>query len=99
MSLPRDKKSKNTPSSRQPAGRQPAGQQTIGQQAADSARNSTLDRGLLDLLVCPISRAPLEYDKKAQELISKQAGLAFPIIDGVPVLLVGEARKIDSPDD
>ena len=94
MSLPRDKKSKNTPSSRQPAG-----QQTIGQQAADSARNSTLDRGLLDLLVCPISRAPLEYDKKAQELISKQAGLAFPIIDGVPVLLVGEARKIDSPDD
>ena len=94
MSLPRDKKSKNTPSSRQPAG-----QQTIGQQAADSARNSSLDRGLLDLLVCPISRAPLEYDKKAQELISKQAGLAFPIIDGVPVLLVGEARKIDSPDD
>ena len=94
MSLPRDKKSKNTPSSRQPAG-----QQTIGQQAADSERNSTLDRGLLDLLVCPISRAPLEYDKKAQELISKQAGLAFPIIDGVPVLLVGEARKIDSPDD
>ncbi len=94
MSLPRDKKSKNTPPSRQPAG-----QQTIGQQAADSARNSTLDRGLLDLLVCPISRAPLEYDKKAQELISKQAGLAFPIIDGVPVLLVGEARKIDNPDD
>ena len=94
MSLPRDKKSKNTPPSRQPSGRQ-----TSGQQAADSARNSTLDRGLLDLLVCPISRAPLEYDKKAQELISKQAGLAFPIIDGVPVLLVGEARKIDSPDD
>jgi uncharacterized protein YbaR (Trm112 family) len=50
---------------------------------------------LLDLLVCPVSRGPLRYDKDAQELVSDQAGLAYPIRDGIPVMLEGEARKID----
>ena len=53
------------------------------------------DRTLLDLLVCPLTRAPLRYDGEAQELISDQAGLAYPIRDGVPVMLVGEARQLD----
>ena len=53
------------------------------------------DGKLLELLVCPASRAPLRYDEAAQELISDQAGLAYPIREGVPVMLVGEARKLD----
>ena len=53
------------------------------------------DGKLLDLLVCPLTRAPLRYDEDAQELISDQAGLAYPIREGVPVMLVDEARKLD----
>ena len=53
-----------------------------------------LDPQLLDKLVCPISRAPLRYDEAAQELVSEAAGLAYPIRDGVPVMLVEEARKL-----
>ena len=52
------------------------------------------DKVLLDLLVCPISHAPLEYDRKKNELISRQAGLAFPIEDGVPIMLADRARKL-----
>lgn len=52
------------------------------------------DPTLLDKLVCPISREPLRYDEPAQELISDTAGLAYPIRDGIPVLLVDEARPI-----
>lgn len=49
---------------------------------------------LLSLLVCPKSKTPLEYDEEAQELLSKQAGLAYPVRDGIPVLLEEEARKL-----
>jgi uncharacterized protein YbaR (Trm112 family) len=52
------------------------------------------DERLLDVLVCPITRTPLRYDAAASELISDAAGLAFPIRDGVPVMLVEEARKL-----
>jgi len=52
------------------------------------------DGKLLEVLVCPMTKRPLEYDAKAQELISKTAGLAFPIVDGVPVLLPEEARQL-----
>ena len=45
--------------------------------------------------VCPLSKTPLIYDKKANELISKSAGLAFPIRNGVPILLIDEARQLD----
>lgn len=55
---------------------------------------STLDPWLLDRLVCPITRMPLRYDEGTQELISDAAGLAYPIKDGVPVMLVEEARQI-----
>lgn len=53
------------------------------------------DPKLLDMLVCPLTRAPLRYDAEAGELISDQAGLAFPIREGIPVMLESEARKLD----
>jgi len=56
------------------------------------------DPALLDLLICPVSRGQLTYDRDRQEMISRQAGLAFPIRDGVPVLLKEEARPLDGPE-
>ena len=56
----------------------------------------TLDREILAVLVCPIARTPLRHDADAQELISEGADLAYPIRDGVPVLLVEEARHLSS---
>lgn len=53
------------------------------------------DRHMLEVLTCPQSQSVLEYDAKAQELISKPAGLAFPIRDGIPVMLIDEARRLD----
>lgn len=53
------------------------------------------DRRMLDGLICPQMHATLRYDAERQELISEAAGLAFPIRDGIPVMLVDEARKID----
>jgi uncharacterized protein len=50
---------------------------------------------LLEMLVCPLTRGPLTYDKAANELISKQAGLAFPVQNGIPILLESSARKLD----
>ena len=57
-----------------------------------------LDPLLLDLLICPVSRGPLTYDKKRHELISRQAGLAYPVRDGVPIMLKEEARTLDGPE-
>lgn len=57
----------------------------------------TIDRKLLEILVCPQSHAPLEYDAANQELISRAAGLAYPIRDGIPVMLIDQARVIDTP--
>lgn len=54
-----------------------------------------VDSKLLEILVCPLTRGPLDYDAEAQELISRQAGLAYPIRDGIPIMLVDEARKLD----
>ena len=53
------------------------------------------DRRMLESLVCPLTQAVLTYDSDAHELISKAAHLAYPIRDGVPIMLVSEARKID----
>lgn len=58
-------------------------------------QTGTVDPKLLEILVCPVTKNPLEYDRKRQELISREAGLAFPIRDGVPIMLVEEARKLD----
>ena len=62
-----------------------------------AAANSKVDPKLLEILVCPLTRGPLEYDAEAGELISRQAGLAFPIRDGIPIMLVDEARPLDQP--
>ncbi len=53
-----------------------------------------IDQWLLDRLVCPVTRTPLRYDEAAQELVSEAAGLAYPIRDGVPVMLAEEARRL-----
>lgn len=55
----------------------------------------TVDPWLLAKLVCPVTRQPLRYDAAAQELVSDAAGLAFPIREGVPVMLVEAARRLD----
>jgi uncharacterized protein len=60
-----------------------------------AAANTKVDPKLLEILVCPVTRGPLEYDPEAGELISRQAGLAFPIRDGIPIMLVDEARKLE----
>ena len=53
-----------------------------------------IDPRLLEILICPVTGGPLEYDKKAGELISKKAGLAYQIREGVPIMLADEAREI-----
>ena len=53
-----------------------------------------MDAKLLDILVCPITKGPLTYDRAKQELISRSARLAYPIRDGIPVMLEEEARKL-----
>ena len=54
-----------------------------------------VDPRLLEILVCPLTRTTLEYDRAAGELISRAAGLAYPIRDGIPIMLPDEARRLD----
>ena len=54
-----------------------------------------IDPKLLEILVCPLTKGPLSYDRAAQELLSLEAGLAYPIRDGIPIMLVDEARPLD----
>lgn len=61
------------------------------------APRSGVDPRLLEILVCPVSRAPLEYDAENNELISRKARLAYPIRDGIPIMLEDEARDLDAP--
>jgi len=56
--------------------------------------NSQVDPKLLEILVCPLTKTTLRYDSNAQELISDAAGLAYPIRNGIPIMLVDEARKL-----
>ena len=57
--------------------------------------DSTVDPKLLEILVCPVTKGALEFDSTRQELISRSAKLAYPIRDGIPIMLPEEARKID----
>jgi len=57
--------------------------------------NPGFDRHMLEALICPQTQSRLEYDAEKQELISKEAGLAYPIRDGIPIMLVDEARRLD----
>ncbi len=63
---------------------------------SSNAGSSGIDPKLLEILVCPVSREPLTYDRDANELISKAAGLAYPIREGVPIMLPEEARELDA---
>lgn len=53
-----------------------------------------IDDKLLGILVCPVTKAPLEYDRDKQELVCKASGLAYPVRDGIPVMLESEARQL-----
>lgn len=57
--------------------------------------DNALDPKLLEMLVCPVTRGRLRYDQELQELISDKAGLAYPIRDGIPILLADEARHLE----
>jgi len=65
------------------------------EEAANPTGDRDVDPKLLEILVCPLTKTPLRYDRRARELISDQAGLAFPIRNGVPIMLVDEARALD----
>lgn len=60
------------------------------------ALTAEIDPRLLEILVCPVTHGPLDYDRAAGELISRQAKLAYPIRDGVPIMLPEEARELDA---
>jgi len=57
---------------------------------------SEVDPALLEILVCPVTKGPLRYDRDRAELVSEGAGLAFPIRDGIPIMLIDEARRLDA---
>lgn len=65
-------------------------------QHSTTRTSSGVDPKLLEILVCPLTKTTLEYDAARQELISRQAGLAFPIREGIPVMLVDAARKLEA---
>ena len=58
--------------------------------------SAEIDPKLLEILVCPLTKGPLDYDRSAGELISRQANLAYPIRDGIPIMLVDEARALEN---
>ena len=60
------------------------------------AKLKSVDPKLLEMLVCPTTKGNLEFDQDRQELISRQAGLAYPVRDGVPIMLIEEARPLNS---
>ena len=63
--------------------------------AEGGQRDTQIHPKLLEMLVCPITHGPLRFDREKQELISDQAGLAYPIRDGIPIMLSEEARVLD----
>lgn len=60
-----------------------------------SGKSAEIDPKLLEILVCPLTKTTLRYNREAQELVSDAAKLAYPIRDGIPIMLVEEARKLD----
>ncbi|HEY0833926.1 MAG TPA: Trm112 family protein [Azospirillum sp.] len=61
----------------------------------EGKNQARVDPKLLEILVCPLTKGPLRYDAQANELISDRAGLAYPIRDGIPIMLIDEARRLD----
>jgi uncharacterized protein len=70
-------------------------QPEIVMSASPERPENTVDPKLLEILVCPVTKGPLEFDSSKQELISRSAKLAYPIRDGIPIMLPEEARKIE----
>jgi uncharacterized protein len=66
-----------------------------GRGMTEEKRETVIDRKLLELLVCPLTKGPLVYDQQRSELISKSAHLAYPVRDGIPIMLPSEARPIE----
>ena len=62
------------------------------------ASGAAVDPKLLEILICPLTKGPLRYDRARNELVSEQAGLAYPIRDGIPIMLVDDARPVDDAD-
>jgi len=62
---------------------------------AEKQEQAPVDPRLLAILVCPMTKGPLEYDRARNELISRKAGLAYPVRDGIPIMLPEEARRLD----
>jgi uncharacterized protein YbaR (Trm112 family) len=62
----------------------------------EHGRQTPIDPRLLEILVCPLTKGPLEYDRAANELISRKAGLAYPVRAGIPIMLPEEARELDT---
>ena len=69
-----------------------------GHVGAEAAPAASVDRRLLEFLVCPLTKTTLEYDAARSELVSRAARLAFPIRDGVPLMTLEAARSLDDPD-
>lgn len=69
--------------------------ETTRDTAKGKPKGHGIDPKLLEILVCPLTKTTLEYDRERQELISRSAGLAYPIRDGIPIMLADEARKLE----
>jgi uncharacterized protein YbaR (Trm112 family) len=63
-------------------------------ESSEPRRQAPIDPRLLEILIGPLTKGPLEYDREANELISRAAGLAYPVRDGIPIMLPEEARKL-----
>jgi hypothetical protein len=68
--------------------------ETPSETAQAAVPSSAVDPRLLEILVCPVTKGPLRYDRAASELVSEGAGLAYPIRDGIPIMLPDEARRL-----
>lgn len=64
-------------------------------ESAEARRQAPIDPRLLEILVCPVTKGSLDFDREANELISRKAGLAYPVRDGIPIMLPEEARKLE----
>ena len=73
-----------------------SGQKSLKADSKGNKNELELDPKLLEMLVCPVTHGPLRYDREKQELISDQAGLAYPVRDGIPIMLSNEARLLSN---
>ncbi|HTV70493.1 MAG TPA: Trm112 family protein [Rhizobiaceae bacterium] len=71
----------------------------MGKSVADGDRSAKIDVKLLELLSCPLTKGPLKWNAETSELISKAARLAYPVRDGIPIMLPSEARQLTDEDD